>query len=171
MKKFTLQLLLSVLIFLSSIVIVGCLPRSKEDIKKTANGFLVVVKVTTKGNSESGNGIIFKSEKGTYSVLTAHHILTSIEEETSSDRKVEIITSDKKSYLVDISSIYPPDKELDISVFRFKSDLNYSTAFLEEKIDLTRPVYLLGHKICDNVENDDLDPSANVKVANGDLLE
>lgn len=98
----------------------------------------VTVKIT---GAVEGSGVIIKSKAGTYTVLTAWHVI----KDTSLAEDLNISTFDNKSYLANPSSKQRIG-ESDMATIEFRSQANYETArTLDIDYERNLPIIVTGY--------------------------
>lgn len=146
--------------------------KSLDEIKSIANKFTIKIAMKVGDVEVNGNGIIFDIQGENHYVLTTNHIFSSrtknmkIDNPTEDDlrninnnEKLEITTSDGKSYIVDTETITQLPNNLDLAYFKFSSTAkSYEKASFTNKNDLGETVYIYGYKKCNKLKtNDDLE--------------
>jgi Trypsin-like peptidase domain len=148
--KIIISLLIACIISQSIIVFTH---KDAELVKSTAKKFTVLIRVEYKKdehkNDEYVNGVIYKSDRGKYSILTVSHIFTSLLEDKDSINKIQVVTNDKKKYDLNIERM-KIDESLDIAVVSFKSTDYYSEIKLGKDPVVGQFSYIFGYKECTN---------------------
>jgi tetratricopeptide (TPR) repeat protein len=104
------------------------------------------VVVAIKSNSSSGSGVIIKKNKDEYSVLTAAHVVNSAQRLPQ-----EIITVDKRRYLIDAQRIKISPQNLDLAIVTFRSDRVYQVATIGDssKVKRGQIIFVAGFPVRD----------------------
>jgi hypothetical protein len=156
----------------------------KKRLERKASKFTVKIIAKAGSKSDTGTGYIFKHDNGVYSVVTVGHNVKLNEsgadmevsqpteaENKSKDTiptKIQLITSDNKTYDISTKNIFQPNESLDIAILKFESNISYFEALLgeEDRNDNGSTIYLIGHKGCVDEKANDLELTAGKIIAN-----
>jgi hypothetical protein len=132
-------------------ILVGCEKNGNMPQEHEVNSSVIseTLKKSTVYIKGIGTGIIIGSASNDYYVLTAKHVVDNLLNPSSK----EIVTYDNRFY--PIQEIIP-DRELDLAIVKFTSEMDYPTVTLNRNISQGQAVSVLGWRYCSGKPKEEL---------------